>query len=475
MKEMTLKEIEAAINGRITRGNPKEKIDGVSHDSRNVRARDLFFALTGDVHDAHKFIPSVIETGCKNLVVSHMDWAEAGDENLQRLNIVEVKNVKTALQDLAAYYLNSRNVKVVGVTGSTGKTSTKDMVYAVCSEKYKTGKTVGNFNNDIGMPLTILGFDEDIEVAVLEMGMDRFGEIDLLAKIAKPAIGLITNIGISHMENLGSREGIMKAKMEITNYFDEKNSLIISTGEDFLRKENIKGEYTVIDTGLDENNDYVISDFKNLGEEGIEFYLTNKRNLNKNSEYKEDDICERQKFVLPVQGKHNALNCAMAVAAGELLGVTMEQAAKGLEKMELTGGRLTIKTSGSWKIIDDTYNASPDSMKGAVDVLEEAKNGEKIAILGDMYELGDDCVQWHRQIGEYAATHRIDKVIAVGEMAVHIAKGAGDKGMYFATKEDFIEEINKLVPHKATILVKGSRGMAMEKIVEALIFRGEKR
>ncbi|MEA4922032.1 MAG: UDP-N-acetylmuramoyl-tripeptide--D-alanyl-D-alanine ligase [Eubacteriaceae bacterium] len=457
MKEINIGQIKNATNGEILFGDPGSTVISVAHDSRKTGEKDLFFALTGDNHDGHDFIGSAIEAGCRNLVVSHMDWADGTD--CSSLNIVKTEDTRKALQDLACWYIKEIGAKVIGVTGSTGKTSTKDMIYYVCSQKYRTGRTIGNYNNDIGMPLTVLGFNEDVQVAVLEMGMDHFGEIDLLAGIAEPEIGVITNIGKSHIENLGSRENIMKAKLEITDRFDEHDTLVISTGEDLLRKENIKGNFGIVTTGTETDNDYVITEVRDTMDEGLSFFLQ-KGN-------------EKQKFSLPVHGKHNALNGALAVATGGLLGIGMASAACGLETMELTEGRLTVRNAGSISVIDDTYNASPDSVKAALDVLASS-SGKKTAILGDMYELGKDARQDHEKTGEYAAALDIDMIIAVGEKSESIAAGAGKKGIYFRTKDELEREIDRLVPDTGVVLVKGSRGMKMETIVKRLIDRGAK-
>ncbi|MGI6722412.1 MAG: UDP-N-acetylmuramoyl-tripeptide--D-alanyl-D-alanine ligase [Anaerovoracaceae bacterium] len=459
---ITIGDVARATGGEIISGQESALIKRVVHDSRSAAAGDLFVALIGERHDAHSFIEDVVEAGCSSVLVSHMDWAGGliNGVALSQLNIVKVADTRRALQDLASWYIRKIGVKVIGVTGSTGKTSTKDMTYYVCSTKYKTGRTSGNFNNDIGLPLTVLGFDEDTEVAVLEMGMDHFGEIDLLAGLVRPQIGLISNIGVSHMENLGSREGIMKAKMEITDYFTAEDTLIISTGKDLLRRENISGDYHLLTTGEEEDDDYRVSDIENVND-GLSFTLTHGG--------------EEQRFYLPVPGRHNAFNAALAVAAGGLLGISMSEAAAGLKEMELSAGRLSLKHSGGLLVIDDTYNASPDSVKGALDVLDSTAPETKIAILGDMYELGENTLEMHRQTGEYAAASSAQKVIAIGENARYIALGAGDKGIYFADKKGFLNKMDELVPDEAAVLVKGSRGMKMEEIVAALAGRGEKK
>lgn len=453
MKPIQIEQAVTATKGSLLQGNPKATISGVSHDSRNATDEHLFFAIVGERFDGHDFIRDVVKAGCRNIVVSHRKWMDQTDT--EGIQVILVEDTVKALQNMASWYLKTFAVTTIGVTGSTGKTSTKDMMYAVCSTKYKTGSTKGNFNNDIGMPLTVLGLPDDTEVAVLEMGMDHFGEIHRLVDIARPTIGLITNIGISHMENLGSRKGIMKAKMEITDYFGKDNTLVISTGEDLLRKENIHGIYQLVTTGSEPDNDYVIGDIKEKPLQGLDFTLTH---------------CGKfQCFHLPIAGRHNAFNAALAVAAGEKLGISMAQAAEGLAAMELTKGRLTVKKNKDVMIIDDTYNASPDSVKAAVDVLSGVEGKRKIAILGDMYELGDDTDHWHRQVGEYVAASAVDTVYAIGEHAKYIAMGAGEKGEYFAEKEAFLQGLKDRIGNDACVLVKGSRGMAMETIVEELL------
>ena len=453
MKAMTLDTVVAAVHGQLIRGTGEHSVARVSHDSRKAGEGDLFFAIIGDRFDGHDFISRAAENGCRSFIISHTRWIQEGEA--EGLDLILVEDTRKALQELAAWSVRDMGLLTIGFTGSTGKTSTKDMMYYVCSQKYKTGRTLGNFNNDIGMPLTVLSFPEDTEAAVLEMGMDHFGEIDTLARIARPRIALITNIGISHMENLGSREGIMKAKMEITNYFDENSTLIISTGKDLLRRENIRGSYRLVTTGTEETDDYVIAGVRDAEDGGISFTMHHGG--------------DEQAFHLPVPGRHNALNAALAVAAGELLGIPMRQAADALRHMTLTGGRLTMKKNKDLLIIDDTYNASPDSMHSAVDVLSSVKGKRHIAIFGDMYELGKDSPSWHREVGAYAASKDVEAVYAIGDEARYIALGAGEKGSYFASKQAFCEDLRRRIGRNAAVLVKGSRGMAMEEIVAALV------
>jgi UDP-N-acetylmuramoyl-tripeptide--D-alanyl-D-alanine ligase len=457
MKKLTIEQIVKAVNGELLLGNTKDEISGVSTDSRQVSENDVFFPLIGETHDAHDFIPQALERGCRTMVISRTEEALLQSSDL---NLISVMDTTKALQALAAYYLSLFSIQKIGVTGSTGKTSTKEMLYWILSEKYKAARNIGNLNNHIGLPLTVLSLPEDTEIGIFEMGMSELGEIDLLADLVRPDIGVITNIGISHIENLGSRENILKAKLEITNYFTEDSILIVNEDNDFLSKEDVRGNYRVVTTGETGRSSFIISSIVDYGESGIEFTLEHKEEL--------------QTFRLNVPGRHNAYNGALAVAAGVCLGVSMKEAAKGLLKLEITDKRLNIKGKNGMKIIDDTYNASPDSMKAAIDVLNATKGFRKIAILADMFELGENSDAFHYEIGKYAAESSVDILIAVGTQAKHIAEGAGEvleenKVHYYETKELLIKDIGSMISSGDVILLKGSRGMAMDQVVKKIM------
>lgn len=454
MKKFTLRQIKVGTKGRTVIGSEDATVQSICTDSRKAKEGDLFFALIGDKHDAHKYLPQVKDSGCNCAIISDASQCPEG------MNAVVVDDTTKALQDLSAWYLQQLNLKVIGVTGSTGKTSTRDLTWAVCSEKYKTQKNVGNLNNHLGVPLTILSFDEDVEVGVLEMGMDKKGEIDFLADLARPDIGVITNIGMSHMENFeNGRDGIFEAKMELTNYFDESNVLIVARDDEYLNKGRIDGAYRLVSAGSDGKSDYIISHIDDFGAEGIQFTL----------EYQG----VMQRFRLPIPGRHNAFNSALAVAAGAELGISMEEAARGLEKVQLTDKRLTVRGKNGIKIIDDTYNASPDSVKAAIDVLMKTKGIRSVAILGDMFELGKTSRKEHELVGRYAAMQNVQMLIAIGEASEETARGAKEEGMenvhYFCNKDAFYKEMDGIIKKGDVILVKGSRGMEMEQIVKKIM------
>lgn len=467
MKELTVNQIRQGTGGRLlTASGEEKKVGNICTDSRNARPGDVFFALIGENHDAHVYLPQVIEAGCRCMVICRESaLTQMGEQipGLEETAIILVEDTTEALQNLAAYYLGLLNAKKIAVTGSTGKTSTRDLIWSVCRQKYKTQKNLGNLNNHIGVPLTILSFEEDIEVGVLEMGMDKRGEIDLLARIARPDIGVITNIGMAHIENLGSREGIFQAKMELTNYFGENNTLITFHDEEFLNRKRLEGPYRVVMAGTDRESDYVISHIDDFGAEGIQFTL--------------EHAGTSQQFKLPVPGSHNAFNGALAVACGMELGISMEEAAKGLARAELTDKRLTVRESGGVKIIDDTYNASPDSMKAAINVLMRTRGARSVAVLGDMFELGETSRQQHELVGRYAARQDVGLLIAIGKDAAYIAHGAKEEGMehviVFSEKAEFVDQANSLIEKGDVVLVKGSRGMRMEDIVKEIMEQQE--
>lgn len=460
MRKTSIDEIIKATGGRlIMRAADTDEsctITGIKHDSREAGSGDMFVAVIGENLDGHRFIPQVAAKGCKTVLVSHSEgWQQELEEAKARVNAIMVEDTVAAAGRLAKWYLESLNIKRVAVTGSVGKTSTRDMIYYVLSEKYNCGRNLKNYNNNIGLPLSIFRFDENTEACVLEMGMDAFGEIEYLSDIVKPEIGVITNIGVAHMEKLGSREGIFKAKMEIAGNIagaDRGGTLIFAGDGRFLTKERTAGNYRQLEVGRSPSGDVIVSDVDDFGIEGIEFTV----------EYQG----EKTRVALPVPGVHNAVNAGLALAAGRCLGVSLEEGAAGLAKAALTGSRLKKVSGKSIAVIDDTYNANPDSMKSAIDVLAASKAARRVAILGDMFELGDDTLLQHREVGEYAAKKHIDSVICIGSLSEETAAGAA--GTHFQDKESFLKVIDDYIAPGDMVLVKASRGMKMEEIVSKL-------
>lgn len=435
-------------------GDESDVIDGVAIDSRKIKPGQLFVPIIGAVHDAHKFLPQVYEAGCRTFLVSD---PEAG-KVYKDCNVVLVEDTTKGMQLLAKYYLEKLNLKKVTVTGSVGKTSTRDMVYSILSEKYKTGTTVGNLNSDYGVPLTIFSFDDSMEAAVLEIGMDRFGEIHRLVDMIRPEVGLITNVGISHVENLGSREGILQAKMETTDFFGKDHTLVINQSNDMLS--TVKSdEYQIIRIGLEPENDYYVHDIEDHGDKGVDYQLT----------------VEGKTYPvhLGIPGAHNALNSAMALAGCRIHGVAIEDGIRGLGNVTLTGSRLTIREKDGVKIIDDAYNAAPDSVKSAINTLMSMEGKRKIALLGGMNELGSESARYHQEVGAYAAEKEIDLLLTVGEKALDYNIGAKEglgeeRMMHFAEKQDLYDKAKEIFRDGDVVLVKASRGMEFEQIIEKL-------
>ena len=456
MRKTPIGQIERATSGKLLCGSADDIVTGISIDSRTVGRSELFFALIGENHDAHDFIPNAIENGARSIVVSVENPGNFGEG----INVVKVDDTTKALQDLAKWYAAELGIKKIGITGSTGKTTTKDILYHIFSEKYKTGKTAGNLNNHIGVPLTILSFDESIEVGIIEMGIETVDEMHVLADIVRPDISIITNIGISHIETFGSRDNIFKGKIQIADFLGEENLLIVNEESDYLARENVSGNYRLATVGFSGKSNYILSGVTETDEDGVEFIL----------EYKE----KSKKFKLNIPGRHNAVNASLAIAAATDMGISMEEAAEGLQKIELTEKRLNIKGKDGLKVIDDTYNASPDSMRAAIDVLVATKGMRKVAVLGDMLGLGDDSEKYHEQIGEYVIQKNIDLLIATGELAKNIYEKArevmGDeKAIYYRNRVKLASDIKKIVTPGDVILVKGSRAMAMENIVRKIL------
>ena len=465
MRPFTVEEIIKAVGGTLVSGEKENIVYRVCTDSRKAEPGDLFFPLKGENNDGHDFLGQVLEAGCRTIVVSDESKipkqafaSQPGDAD-----IIVVDDTTAALQALASHYLDCLALKKkVAVTGSVGKTSTRDMLYYAASTSFKTGRNPKNFNNYFGLPLSIMDFEPDTEVAVLEMGMASAGEIETLARLARPDIAVITNIGVSHIENLGSREGILKAKLEVTCCFDENSVLIINADNDMLTLENVKGSYRVITVGTGENCDYRINDVCDFGDKGIEYTL-----CHEGKDYR---------IKLPVPGAHNAINASLAIAAAGLMGISPETAIKGFEQAELTEKRLNIKKQGRIKVIDDTYNACPESMKSALNTLmstDVEDGGRRVAVLGDMFELGNESPAAHLEVGRYAVEKKPDLLIAVGKDAGYIAQGAASLGdshvLRYETREDLEKEVRKIIRPGDTVLVKASRGMEMEKTVKEIL------
>ncbi len=448
--KLTLKEIAENIGGTL-RGADVE-INSISRDSRDIGENCLYIPLKGEKFDGHDFIDMACAEGAV-AVVTEREYEACPVPS------VVVRDTRAALGDIARYYRKKlTNLKVVAVTGSVGKTTTKDIVASVLSRKYKTVKTQGNYNNDIGVPLTIFRIEEDTDVAVIEMGMNHLDEIDYLSSIALPDIAVITNIGVSHIENLGSRDGILKAKCEVFNHMAEESLKILNGDDDKLV--TIARKYkNLCYCSLNEFAEVHADNVVERGLDGISctIYL--------------DDNNIKIPVNIPIPGKHMVKNAMFAAAVGFALGLSAEEIKDGIECFHPTAMRMDIIEGDKYTVINDAYNANPQSVEAAIDVLA-ACEGTTCCILGDMFELGEKAPQYHAEVGRYAVHRGIDYLICIGEMSENMYEGAvamgGSEVAYFKTKEEFINDIEGILPEKCTVLVKASRGMHFEKIIEKL-------
>lgn len=452
MENLTIEEIITAAEGElIVKGN-REVFKAVEIDTRKLSQDVIYIAIKGENFNGNDFVIEAVEKGANLCIVDEVKFDI--DAVKEKAFVIKVNNTKKAMLSLAHYYLKKLNIKVIGVTGSTGKTSTKDLIAAALSEKFKVFKTIGNFNNDIGLPLMVFKLDKSYEVAILEMGMSNFGEIELLSETAAPDIAVITNVGISHIENLKSRENILKAKLEILKGLKDDGTLIVNNDNDLLSN-NIDDNHNIIRIGTGDNCDIKAVDFK-LNENSISFLVEGKK--------------EKKLFSLNIPGFHNVLNSMLAIACGELLGVSYDEMAKGFNNLQSTSMRLDFVEFEKYKLINDAYNASPDSMKAAIDVLSVQGSGRKVCVLGTMKELGDESYKAHREVGAYAKGKNIDCLIVTGEFKEGYIDGFDNvkKTKSFENIDEIIGYLKENIQENDIILIKASRSMKFERILEGL-------
>lgn len=480
MTNMTLSNIALACNGKLCSddGYCGREISGVVLDSRLIQKDYLFIAAKGERVDGHSYIENAYQSGALAVICEQIPQAPSGPYIL-------VENSLTALKAIAKWYRSQLNIKVVGITGSVGKTSTKEFISSVLAQKYNVLKTEGNYNNEIGLPLTILKINELHEVAVLEMGISDFGEMHRLSDIARPDICVITNIGQCHLENLGSRQGILKAKSEIFDFLDKSSRICLNGDDDMLATiASVKG-IKPIWFGLNKTNEYSKNDvyatevstnglFGSTCTIHIENEMSAPHTLSSPRGLQSDKAIRVE---IPLPGEHMILNALAAAAVGTILQVDSDDIADGIKAVKPLNGRSNIIRSEQWTIIDDCYNANPVSMKAAIDMLAMA-NTRKVAILGDMFELGENENTLHEDVGSYAAGVNIDILICIGKLAFSLYEGANKtiteqsnnakKLVYYETREAFLKEYTSLLNNGDTILVKASHGMGFDRIVKVL-------
>lgn len=447
--DLNLLEIIEAINGEVLIKNNEGNFSKISTDTRKIEKDNLFIALKGENFNGNDYVIHAVEKGASIIIVDEIKFKI--EELNNRGTIIKVKNTKTALGDLARFYRKKIGIKVVGITGSTGKTSTKDLVAAFLSGKYKVFKTQGNFNNEIGLPLMIFELSKEYDIAVLEMGTSDFGEINRLASIALPNIGAITNIGVAHIEYLKTRENILKEKMSIADFFEEKNSLIINCENDMLKTIDKCDKFNLKKIGYDKNYDVYARNIE-LTSETTSFDVVTNDNKN-------------HRFTLNMVGEHNILNALIGIQISKEFGLTFDEMEKGLKNFNATSMRLEIINKNNFIIINDSYNANPDSMKAALKVLENYSGVRKIAVLGTMGELGDYAKEAHTEVGRFAKG-KAHLLLTTGEFKECYKEGFNEDTMIFETKQELMESLASMIKADDTILIKASRSEKFEEIIK---------
>lgn len=461
---MSLNEIALACNGvyhsvdSFAKGidnSANEEVNGVTIDSRQVKKGFLFVPIKGARVDGHDYIEQVMKAGAlctlSEKMLDHADFP-----------YILVASCEQALKDIAEHYRQALGIKVVGITGSVGKTSTKEMIASVLSQKYNILKTAGNFNNEIGVPLTIFNLTEEHEVAILEMGINHFGEMTRLSKIARPDLTVITNIGECHLEFLGDRDGVLKAKTEIFSYMNACGTIILNGEDDKLATISGINDSAPHFFGLSSDSYTYADEIKNLGLEGTActIHLSDERSFS---------------CIIPIPGSHMVLNALAGASVGMDLGLNNDEIKAGIEALVPVSGRNNIIKTDCFTIIDDCYNANPVSMKASIDVIATATT-RKVAILGDMGELGMNESTMHYDVGHYASSKKLDLVCCIGALSNHIAAGLKDSlsssescaVLHYETKKDFQADMTNVLKKHDSILIKASHFMGFEEIVEEL-------
>jgi UDP-N-acetylmuramoyl-tripeptide--D-alanyl-D-alanine ligase len=475
MKGFSGKQMAEALKGRLIAGEGERSFNRISTDTRSILKGDLFIPLVGVKFDAHDFILQAVEKGAAGVVIARDIPIQEPIFTDKQTTIIRVDDTLKALQDLANYNRRQFNIPVIGVTGSNGKTTTKDMIGAVLETKYKTLKTKGNFNNQIGLPLTLLELDDTYQAVVVEMGMRGLGEIHELASIAEPDIGVITSIGETHLELLGSVENIARAKGEILQHVEEKGIAILNGDDPWIRNISTAFKGKVLYYGFNSDN-HLQAQALRMSEKGITFEAHfSKIDNNIINSSKQPPIENNWEITVPVLGEHNVLNALAAIAIGLVAGVSKEQILQGLGGLKLTDMRLQVIEASGKTIINDAYNASPASVKAALKTLVELSNGRRtVAVLGNMFELGQRELEGHQEIGEAVVKEKVEILITVGDLAKNaaskaVAMGMNPEGIYSCiNNEEAINSLKHILTQGDVVLVKGSRGMKMEEIVSAL-------
>ena len=452
MKKVTARDVAEATGGGLLCGDPGRKIAHISIDSRNMQGDDLFVPIIGAKVDAHRFIGGAFSLGAAATFTSEHDEMDDPDHVW-----IRVEDTVKALQDLGAWIRKRLTFPIVGITGSVGKTTTREMIAAALSAGLKVTTTAGNSNGQLGVPVTLCEMDPDAQIAVLEMGMSEPGEMARLAQIAAPQLGVVTNIGVSHIENLGSRERICEEKLHLADGFKPDQVMILNGDDDMLVRLRGTDRFATVFYGLGEENDFRAEQVQVRGGR-TEFILT------------AGD--RRIAMSLGIPGTHNVMNALAAMAVADHFGVDLEAAAEKLASFRGFARRLQIGTEGGYTYVDDTYNASPASMRAALEVLAHVETeGKRIAVLAAMLELGPVAPRYHYETGAYGATLPVDLVVTVGTLAQEIGRAYREAGIPVVTCETNAEAAEAVIRRRTpgdVILLKGSNGMHLGEVLQAL-------
>ena len=459
MKEIKVKDILKITKGKLITGDEELLCENFSKDTRTIQKGDIYIGIKGAKFDGNQFWKEALENGAKCVIVQDIEISLQEKEKYSNKTIIKVENTLDALYKIAEYKRNLYDIPVIAITGSVGKTSTKDLVASVVQTQYKTLKTEGNNNNNIGLPFTILRL-KDHEAMVIEMGMNHFGEIRLLTNIAHPTISIITNIGTSHIGNLGSRENILKAKLEILEGMKE-TKVIINNDNDLLHKwyEENKNNFEIHTYGIENDSEFMAKEIE-LQENSSHFLV--------------DNTDGKFAIKVPVGGNHFVYNALCAVAVGKLLGIENAKIQKGIAGLELTKKRMEIrKLENGAILINDSYNASFESMKSSIEYLGHYTGKRKIAALGDMFELGEFSEELHKKVGREVAKNNINLLLCVGKDAKYIIEGAKEMNKNINTQllennEELLVKLKKELKEGDVLLVKASNATKFYEICQKL-------
>lgn len=445
MINMSVSRAARICGGRLTsEKNSDVNINRIIIDSRNVEPGDMFVAYKGEKADGHDYIASALEKGAACCLAERVPEQLSG-------SVILVEDVQKALEAIAAEYRGGLSLPVVGITGSVGKTTAKEMVASVLRRKLRVLKTEGNLNNQIGVPMTLSHIGAEHQAAVVEMGISGFGEMRCLAAMARPTIAVFTLIGHAHLEFLGDLEGVFKAKTEMLEMMPDNGTVIINGDDPWLSR--IECSQRLISCGLGNNCDIRAENIQSRPDGTTEcdiIYWDGKIHVH-----------------IPAHGRHLVYAAMEAAAAGLVLGLGEDEIADGIASYQVVGRRGAVWTGDKLTLVDDCYNANPDSMRSSIDSLTDMP-GRHVCILGDMLEMGRDSAAMHYELGRYAVEKGVKLVICCGELGREIARGAGDLGQWYSSREELIHDLPQLIGQGDTVLVKASRGMHLEEISEQL-------